>query len=70
MNYIALYLWTKYPTVQTEEFLVRMRQIVIGILICAALAGMFASYRFGEYMQTKRLAQTHSQIIQVPVYTN
>lgn len=54
MNSLALFLWNKFPIVHSDKFLQKMKYAVIGIWICAALAGMFFTYRLGRYVEIRR----------------
>lgn len=55
MNELLLNFWIAID--DQERFLRIMKQIVIGIWITTILSGLFASYRFGEYMQTRRMVE-------------
>lgn len=54
MNNLVLFLWNRFPVVQEEWFLHKMKLVVIGLWICTALAGMFFTYRLGQYIEVRR----------------
>lgn len=64
--------WLRVTQKQEDRYYEVMKKVVIYLWIATALAGMFAAYRFGEYMQTKRLIQQqgYRQVIELPVQTN